>query len=254
MKSIDDLYTKNAAIYDKISNDRDFSEQSRRLINYFKLDNKNVVDLFSGPGRHIKSFNDNGANCIGVDSSQEMRRIAISNKFACEEDYVCLKLPARSWPKNVNNVHAFLLFRYSCGYLTISELNELVIKCIKISPNGSGVLIIELHSMKNAHNGFLDLDIIERECFFEGGNIKCRWPSSKPLYDDLSSQVAMPVEIDVYNGNKLKESLKYVSKESIHSFETIQFIANINGLKSEVVNDESVLSYFPNSVVAAIYL
>ncbi len=176
-----------------------------------------------------------------------MKRYSIKAGNYEDNTYLVGTLPFYELPCNFRDFDAFLLLRYSCGYLNICELNKLIKQCKKAATKGSS-LFIESHSMKSVYNGLSELSIVTRKTSINDTSVSCVWPCERPVFDTFSHTADLKVSVSFEDTNHY-----YISRENFHSFELIEFLAIQNGLTVTCHDFSAPGSIFPGSIVSQIH-
>ena len=248
MTDIANLYIQYPEIYDSFSNDRDFLTQSNTLLKISNHEGNatSVMELFAGPARHSFAFRNLGCRVYSLDSSEGMKKFAIEKGFQERKNYIVERLPTVI--KLSEKISIFTLLRFSVGYLNKNEIRE-VIKWCKGNSTSNAKLFIEIHKPSVMSSSMDKLEISQREFNTDIGHVKCKWPSNPPIWNTLSWEVTMPIDIEV-------EGVKYEfsSREMLHSFEDIKDIAISCGCHIDLITPDKLLGFNSDSLVVTVNL
>ncbi len=92
---LNNLYKEFAAYYATITNDRDFKGQIKCILDTYDAESpcNTLLELFAGQSVHSIEAMRQGTDSWAVDSSTEMKELAIANGFNNAGQYVVGNLP-----------------------------------------------------------------------------------------------------------------------------------------------------------------
>lgn len=231
-----DLYKEFADYYAAVL-ERDFKGQMELLLGEFTAAHpcRNMLELFAGQSLHSISADefavlDNWA----VDSSAEMKALAIGNGFKRAEQYLVGNLPEALSPlkHKMRFDCIFALFNGVCN-LEVKALYELLSQ-MKILLNTYGKIFLEFHDLYYIMKYMEDPRIDYQEVKDKHGNLlKFAWPSDTIKWNSYSFTAEVPVRIMTD-----EQSIDFYSIDHLHSTELILFLAGLVGLQGRILTEE----------------
>jgi SAM-dependent methyltransferase len=231
---IQELYDHEPHLYDRLASGRDFSAEvsairrlSGRSSTQEEAQQERVLELFAGPAWHSIRWKDEfGAKVLAVDSSPGMGGLAVGQgRLDCDE-YIVGRIPSvlakRDHRLALRNFDFVLILRYSLGYLSEDELEELIRTTSRLTKFG-GRIVFELHDPRMLASNLEDFPVSERRFSMQdGSSLSCAWPSGPIRWLQPSRLVEMPVSIEHVTTNGTLRELRYVSREFVYQLDDIQ--------------------------------
>lgn len=251
--TVNRLYSTFADEYEVLNTDRDFMNQAdslHRLISSGK-DKISILDLFAGPAYHNAQLNQiKDCHIVSIDSSQQMKEIAISSGRSNQQDYIVSRLPEGLSKIPIDyKFDLVTILRYSLGYLSWSEVGDLfTLLSPLLKPNAC--LVIELHKISNVVTAFNTSEIREREYISASGRrVSCVWPSSPITWDENDWIATIPLCLTIHenDGTVITESM--TSLERIYTSNDIARIARSRGRYVVLPENHLIKSSFRESNV-----
>ncbi|WP_442587804.1 hypothetical protein ACSBL2_17300 [Pedobacter sp. AW31-3R] len=143
------LYKEFASYYAAVV-DRDFKEQMGQILVEYNLTHpcRNMLELFAGQSLHsISSYQFKKIDTWAVDSSAEMKTLAIQNGFKNPDQYIVGNLPEAllSLKHKINFDCILALFNGVCNLDTKALYDLLAL--LKILLNNYGKVFLEYHDI-----------------------------------------------------------------------------------------------------------
>lgn len=254
---LNNLYKEFAAYYATITNDRDFKAQMQCILDTYNEASPctAMLELFAGQSAHSIEAMRRGIEVWAVDSSTEMKDLALANGFNHADHYVVGNLPeaVSEFAAAPRFDCVLALFNGICN-LTTGGLFDLLM-ALKEVLNARGKAFVEFqdlfYMMEYVGNaGVQYQDIIHTN----GDLIKYAWPADKIKWNPYSFTAEVPVKmmIQSWRGTQLKE---FTSTDHIHSAEVVLFLASLAGFKGRILTEEEPWkSCFEFSVVLELSL
>jgi len=235
------LYNEFATHYAAITNDRDFKAQSDCILSTYTDVHtcKTFLELFAGQSLHSIEMQKNlGIDVWAIDSSEEMKRLAISNGFKNTDNFIVGDLPGAlaNIPDNIKFDCIICLF-HGLSNLSKDSIYSLF-EIAKQKLNSNGRIFIEMHDiryiMEYISNPIVRYTSAESN---NGVKLKYAWPSEKIMWDALSFKASVPVQIIVDN---LEDSQieNFISSDYIHSADDVLFISKLLGYKCQILSEQ----------------
>ena len=220
--SVEQLYTRFAECYEALNQDRNFDAQSKAILSLPTQAGSEIriLDLFSGPAYHSPTLSSySNSRVISVDSSAQMRQIAVKAGRCAESEYLVGTLPddLDSLLRD-STFDIVLALRYSIGYLSLLQLEGLL-QAIRSRMSLGGVVVLEIHRLDLVGSEFKSANIRERRVVLENGDVVvCRWPSGPLVWSPDDWIVEMPLSLQIGDGNDRANTEHMTSRERIFSF------------------------------------
>lgn len=225
---IDSLYTKYADYYYEIAKDRNFSKECEFINTIVNKKNKiKILELFAGPAYHSIEFKNNFKGITwAIDSSNEMRKLALKYGFEKSNQYIIDALPSAI--ENINcKFDCIICMRYSLGYLDREEL-FILLKKLKQKLSKGGKIFFELHKIDNVVSNLNNISIQKRTIVMKTGeSVECFWPYDEINWSADDFEAKMNVKIKVSKEKNTLFEKTFQSLEIIYSVEEIKFISSI---------------------------
>jgi len=251
------LYGEFASYYAAVTQDRDFSSQIKCIIDDYpkKYRCRNLLELFAGNALHSIAAEKMGVDVWAIDSSNEMKDLAMKGGFHKYNQYIVGELPKTLLAMNGRIKFDCII----CLFHGLSNLSKLAVYNLFINIKNllslNGKIFIEIHDIKNIMNYINQPTIVWNEISdVYGSKIKYAWPSGKIIWSHKSFYAEVPVKIvvDSEQGDVIYE---FISKEYIHCYEDIAFLARLLGFKFKLLTSLSNWkSNFNMSVVLELYI
>lgn len=244
------LYAEFAKYYAEITNDRDFTGQLECIMNVFPLNSpcRTFLELFAGQAFHgLSALKHNDVDVWAIDSSSEMKNLAIANGFKTEQQYIVGNLPdALSLIPNHVKFDCV-----TCLYHGLSNLNKsdvfLLLTKIKevLTPNGK--LFLEIHDIYYLMEYISKPNVQYTNIYTNAKeHISYAWPSDKIKWDSFSFKAEVPVRIILEENN---DATEFTSIDHIYSLEDICFMSELLGYSSRILNSDSVRDLYGISII-----
>ena len=220
--SVGQLYTRFAECYEALNQDRDFEAQSKTILSLpIRVGSEmTILDLFSGPAYHSPTLNSYcKSRVISVDSSAQMRQVAIKAGRCSESEYLVGTIPDDLDSLLGGNVFDIVLaLRYSIGYLSLHQFTELL-TTVRSRMRPGGFFVLEIHRVDLVASEFKSANIRERRVVLENGDVVvCQWPSGPLVWDPDDWIVEMPLSLQMGDDKGRMSTEHMTSRERIFSF------------------------------------
>lgn len=253
------LYGRYAHYYEVIAKDRDFGKQLELIKATLPQPDPRgricFLELFAGPAYHaIIASQDPSYDVWAIDSSDEMKRIAVSAGFPNSQNYIVNRLPnAIARIPQETKIDCVICLRYSLGYLGIREVFQLLTR-LKPRLSHGGKVFVELHEISSVINSMRSTDIQLRTGHSNRGEeVECVWPDGDIGWRRESYLADMKITLKIRSRSGETTETSFVSMENLHSAELLGFLAELCGLSYALVSDKYGLkdidSYFKHSVL-----
>lgn len=252
------LYKEFAEYYVAMNNSRDFKEELACILNTYEVEHpcSSFIELFAGQASHsVEALKKGGIDVWAIDSSEDMKQLAIGQGFEPDNQYIVGNLPEAilSIPPNVK-FDCVACLCYGLTNLNVPDMFN-TLNHIKGILNKNGKLFIEVHNVAKVLE-YISTPLLRYEEFTDstGRTIKYAWPSGKVRWNPLSYLAEVPVTLRVPSAEG-EEKIDIISNEYIHSTDYILFLANILGYQSKILSYEPVWQEaYANSVVIELTL
>lgn len=234
------LYKEFAEYYAVMTNDRDFKGQLECILKEYKLESpcQNLIELFAGQSLHSIEALKKGIDAWAIDSSMEMKYLALKGGFTNPDQYIVGDLPDAILNCIDKKFDCVICLCYSISCLNKTSL-LMMLKNIKKILSPKGKVFIEIHDINNimeyvANTNVQFIEIKE----LDGGKVKFAWPSGKIKWDHYSYNAEVPIQLIVQSINGT-ETIDFTSQEYIYSTEDIAFLASLLGYNYKLMNYEA---------------
>ncbi|MCX2486789.1 hypothetical protein [Pedobacter sp. MR2016-24] len=245
------LYDEYAEYYAAITDDRDFEKQLDCILSLYEgVKCENLLELFAGQAKHSIAALKRYINVWAIDSSKNMKRIALKKGFIKEDQYLIGYLP--ECMLNINSEVKFDCIL--CLYNGLSNLNiESVYNLLtnaKDRLSGKGRIIIEMHNIEGIMRYVAEPQINSVDLINERNEqIIYEWPSDKVIWDPYSFKANVPVKVRV-DSNGIQSIYDLSTIDYIYGLDEIAFLGKLIGLKSRILSeDENWSNIYQNSVI-----
>jgi hypothetical protein len=247
------LYKEFAGYYAKVTGNRDFKHQTELILDTYDSKNpcRTFIELFAGQAAHsIEAIKKTGIDVWAIDSSPEMKQLAITEGFENPDQYVVGDLP-ESIVNQTNNV------KFDCVACLYSAFSALpmqavfeLLKNIKQTLSKQGKLFIELHDIADTMAYIANPVISYREVPASKDElIKFAWPSDKIKWDPYSHTAEVPVQF-IIQSSQLTDTIEFTSTDHIYSAEEIIFMANLLDYEYKIrTSDPLWLQVFDRGII-----
>jgi len=238
---LNNLYNGFAHYYAAITNDRDFKLQTDCILNEYEAENpcKTFLELFAGQSLHsIEVLKDSEIDVWAIDSSKEMKQLALDNGFKVADQFIVGELP-----EALINIPVSVKFDcIICLFHGLSNLSKdsvyILLNNVKNRLSGHGRLFIEMHDiryiMEYISNPVIRYTLAKAQ---DGVKLSYAWPSEKITWDAHAFKALVPVQIVIDNLENTQVE-NFTSSDYIHSAEDIIFISNLLGYKFKILSDQ----------------
>ncbi|MCC8423662.1 class I SAM-dependent methyltransferase [Mucilaginibacter sp. UR6-11] len=241
-----------ADYYAKMSNDRNFKGQLECILNsYGQNPNLHLLELFAGQALHgIEASQRGNIDVWAIDSSEEMKQLALDNGFKNTDQYLVADLP-EGLLKCEGNV---LFDCVICLYHGLSNLNiEAVFTLlghVKKLLNVNGKIFIELHNINKLMSYIENPEIHFEELQTSyDEKLQYAWPGGKIQWSPYSYEAEVPIKLNI-KLQSTRETIELTSRDYIYSADEIKFLAHLLGYKTKILTNESEgRPHFGNSVL-----
>ena len=240
MTVLNNLYNEFAAYYATITNDRDFKTQMQCILDTYDAGSpcNDLLELFAGQSFHSIEAMKQGAEIWAIDSSADMKELAIANGFNKAGQYVVGNLPeAVSAMAEAPRFDCVLcLFNGICN-LNTEGLSRLF-KALKEVVSEKGKVFLELQDLFYMMEYVSDPSVHYHDVAHgDYAMIKYAWPAEKIKWNPYSFTAEVPVKmmIQSWQGTQLKD---FTSTDHIHSTEVVLFLAGLAGFKGKILSEE----------------
>lgn len=252
------LYKEFAGYYARATSNRDFKHQLELILNTYDRENpcSTFIELFAGQAVHsIEAIKKTGIEVWAIDSSPEMKELAIAEGFKNPDQYIVGDLP-ESIVNQTSNV------KFDCVACLYSSFSALpmqavfeLLQNIKQKLSSRGKIFIELHDIAdtmayiaNPVIGYREVPVIKDEV------IKFAWPSDKIKWDPFSHTAEVPVQF-IIQSPELSETIDFTSTDHIYSAEEIIFMANLLDFDYQILTTNQLwLEVFDRGIVLELSL
>lgn len=251
------LYKEFASYYADVTNDRDFKSQLEVILETYDPAHpcKSLLELFAGQALHsIEAQRKHGIDVWAIDSSIEMKRLALAEGFENPEKYIVADLPDA-----LLSVKETKFDCITCLYNGLSNLNMedvfLLLNHCKDKLSENGKIFIEMHDIflmtEYLSNPQIHYTEIENS---KGELIKYAWPSGKIRWDRYTYRAEVPVQLLIQSSQRT-DTIEFTSYDTMYSAEHIVFLAKLVGLESMIFTEHPAWAeLYPSSVVLQLSL
>lgn len=236
-----ELYKKFAEYYVAINNSRDYKTELDCILKSYDPEYPcgSFIELFAGQASHsIAAFRKGNMDVWAIDSSSDMKRIAVSQGFKNPDHYIIGDLPGE-----ILNIPSIVKFDcVACLCYGLSNLNVTdmfyTLNHVKMLLNKKGKFFIEIHNIAEVLT-YINSPIVNFEEFKDSGGkmINYAWPGGKIIWNAHSYQAEVPITLLIPTDDGI-EKVEVVSKEHIYSTDYILFIANLLGYSGKILSQE----------------
>lgn len=202
------LYSEQASVYDAVSNDRDFASELAALgVSSEASEDKCLLELFAGPAYHGVTLSKSGwqGDLLAVDSSSQMRDVAIEKGFQKPQNYIVADIcDAFDVIPTETRFSTVLVMRWSVGLIP-PEKAAIMVRRVSERLRPGGCAFFELHRVDLLVGNLSDLDIRTRETNIGDSRVTCIWPSGELSWAADDWKVEMPVLIRTEGPSGVKE-------------------------------------------------
>lgn len=249
------LYQEFAGYYAAMSNHRDFKGQLDCILDLYdpKAPCRSLLELFSGQSFHsIEAFNKGNIDVWAIDSSSEMKNLALRSGFQKAEQYIVGLLPEAILSYNGKEKFDCILCLYhGLSNMTMKQVYE-TLGHLKNLLSENGKLFIEIHNIEKIMEYLTSPMVHEEEIQTSGGAdlvVKYAWPSEKISWNCFDYNAIVPIKL-ILESSSGAETIELTSQERIFSTEEIIFIAELLGYNTRILTDEiSGRVHFGNSII-----
>lgn len=251
---IDKLYKEFAVYYAKIASDRNYKHHLDTILNSYEPEHPchTLLELFAGQALHsINASNRNEIDVWAIDSSAELRQLALINGFKCPDQYLVGHLPEAilSYAGQVK-FDCIICLSLSIAHLNKKAVYELLYH-IKEILNEKGKVFIEVDDiraiMEYLQNG-APISYFEVKDI-NGDNIKYAWPCDKMKFNHYGHMAEVPVKVIIESAAGT-EAMEFISEENMYGADDILFIADLLGYNGRILSKEDQWAKaFENTVV-----
>lgn len=246
------LYKEFASYYADVTNDRDFKSQLELILDTYDPANpcKSLLELFAGQSLHsIEAQRKHGIDVWAIDSSTEMKQLAIAEGFENPEKYIVADLPDAMLSIDETKFDCI-----TCLYNGLSILNMegvfMLLKNCKDKLTDNGKIFVEMHDIflmtEYLSNPQVHYKEIENS---KGELIKYAWPSGKIRWDRYTYRAEVPVQFLIQSSQRT-DTIEFTSYDTIYSAEHIVFLASLLGLESMIFTENPTwAALYPSSVI-----
>ena len=254
MQMENNLYAGFASYYATMSNDRNFSGQLEFILNSYEEDHpcRSLLELFAGQSLHgIAAQEKEGIDVWAVDSSSEMKRLALEHGFKEADQYIVGNLPEAI-------LHCDQEVQFdciTCLYHGLSNLNiRSVYELLYYSKNllsKNGKVFLEIHNIQGIME-YLSAPSVQTitDQAANGDLMEYAWPSGKIRWNPYNYKAEVPIKLIISEANGSQQTTELLSEDYIYSAEEIIFLAGLLGYESKILAAETGgRESFGNSVV-----
>lgn len=244
------LYSHFADCYDVISEDRNFANECTTLLSYISkpVEKLSFLELFAGPAYHGAELKKRGADVMCIDSSKEMKDMAMTYHTISDQEYIVGALPDSLHFLPLNKTFDLItIMRFSLGLIPPKAMEKLL-ESIHDKLAVDGLLAIELHRLNLLTADLNDLTIRSRTYPTRDGKgtIRCEWPSGPIRWDENALKVEMPVNIIVKQDGHIEEQVT-VSHEHIYLLEHFEKYIDLHGGYKILKDSKGTIPMFAQS-------
>ena len=248
----DKLYKEFASYYADVTNDRDFKSQLEVILATYEPDKpcKSLLELFAGQSLHsIEAQKQHGIDVWAIDSSMDMKRLAIAEGFQNPEKYIVADLPDAMLSIDETKFDCI-----TCLYNGLSNLNMedvfMLLKNCKDKLTDNGKMFVEMHDIflmtEYLSNQQIHYTEIENS---RGELIKYAWPSGKIRWDRYTYRAEIPVQFLIQTSQRT-DTIEFTHYDNMYCAEHIVFLAKLVGLESMIYTEHPAwANLYPNSVI-----
>lgn len=249
------LYQEFASYYAAMSNQRDFKGQMDCILDLYAPEEpcRSMLELFSGQSFHsIEALGKGNIDVWAIDSSPEMKELALRAGFQKAEQYIVGNLPeALLASTDQVKFDCILCLYHGLSNMTMKGVYE-ALGYLKNLLNKKGKLFIEVHNIEMIME-YLTSPTSRMEELQTSGNtdivVKYAWPSAKVIWNPLDYNAIVPIKLTLESSTGI-ENIEFISQERIFSAENVMFIADLLGYNSRILTDEVPgRIHFGNSVI-----
>ncbi|WP_158797427.1 class I SAM-dependent methyltransferase [Pedobacter sp. L105] len=251
---IDKLYKEFAEYYAKIASDRNYKDHLDIILESYEPEHQchTLLELFAGQALHsINASKRNSIDVWAIDSSAELRQVALVNGFKNQGQYLVGHLP-EAILDYVGKVKfdCIICLSLSIAHLNKKSVYELLYN-IKEVLNEKGKVFIEVDDIRAIMEYLQSGAPIS---YYEvqdtnGDHIKYAWPSNKMKFNHYSHTAEVPVKV-IIESTTGTESMEFISEENMYGADDILFIADLLGYNGRILSKEDQWAKaFENTVV-----
>jgi hypothetical protein len=247
------LYKEFASYYADVTNDRDFKAQLELILSTFESGNPCIsfLELFAGQSLHsIEALKKPDIDVWAIDSSSEMKQIALAEGFKNPAQYIVGDLPEAilSCPDNIKFDCITCLYN-GLSILNIENVFQLLKNCRqKLSDHGK--MFVEMHDIFLITEYLSNPQIRYTEVTNSRGElIKYAWPSGKIKWSPYNYRAEVPVQFLIQSSQRT-DTIEFTSYDHIYSTEHIIFLAGLIGFEAKILTEtQSWAEFFGGSII-----
>jgi len=249
------LYKEFASYYADVTNDRDFKNQLELILNTYAPGNpcRSFLELFAGQSLHsVEALKKAGIDVWAIDSSTEMKKIAIAEGFQNHAQYIVGDLPEAilASPEHIKFDCITCLYN-GLSILDIGNVFQLLKNC-RQKLNDNGKLFVEMHDIFLITEYLSNPQINYTEVTnAKGEQIKYAWPSGKIKWTPYNYRAEVPVQFLIQSPSSQRtDTIEFTSYDHIYSTEHIIFLASLIGFEARILTeDPSWTEFFGGSII-----
>ncbi|RAJ26348.1 class I SAM-dependent methyltransferase [Pedobacter cryoconitis] len=234
------LYKEFASYYAAVTNDRDFKSQLDLMLSAFDTDSpcKSILELFAGQSLHsIAAQKKPDIDVWAIDSSSEMKQLALAEGFHNPAQYIVADLPEAMLKIENVKFDCITCLYHGLSNLNNTEVHQLFTYC-KQQLSSEGKMFIELHNITYIMEYISNPQVVYTEVTNEKGElIKYAWPSGKIQWDPYTYIAQVPVQFLIGSSHRT-DTIEFTSSDRIYSTEDIVFFANLAGFDCRIMTTE----------------
>lgn len=249
------LYQEFAGYYAAMSNQRDFKGQMDCILDLYAPEEpcRSMLELFSGQSFHsIEALGKGNIDVWAIDSSPEMKELALGAGFPKAEQYIVGNLPEAllAYTDQVK-FDCILCLYHGLSNITMKGVYE-ALSHLKNLLNKNGRLFLEIHNIEMMME-YLTSPIVQIKELRTPERtdlvVKYAWPSAKISWNPFDYNAIVPIKL-ILESSRGTETIEVTSQDRIFSAENIMFIAELLGYNSRILTDEVPgRVHFGNSVI-----
>ena len=247
------LYKEFASYYADVTNDRDFKSQLELILDTYDSANpcKSFMELFAGQSLHsVEALKKPDIDVWAIDSSTEMKQIALAEGFKNPAQYIVGDLPEAilNCPENAKFDCITCLYN-GLSILNIENVFQLLKNC-KQKLNDHGKLFVEMHDIFLMTEYLSDPQIRYTEVTNSKGElIKYAWPSGKIKWNAYNYRAEVPVQFLIQSSQRT-DTIEFTSYDHIYSTEHIIFLAGLLGFEARILTETPAwIEFFGSSII-----
>ncbi|MBB6501035.1 hypothetical protein [Pedobacter cryoconitis] len=235
------LYREFAPYYAAASGDRDFKNQLASILSTYTPESpcNSFLELFAGQAVHSLEAQENqDLDVWALDSSREMKQLAIKNGFKNPNQYILGNLPESILKLSEKTKFDCITCLYNgLSNLTTREVYELLSNSQQLL-NTHGKIFIEMHDVAYIMEYITDPQIHFTETqTTEGESFKYAWPSGKIKWDNYSYTAKVPVQFLIPT-SKRTDTIEFTSIERIYSVDEVRFMAGLLDYNCRILTED----------------